>query len=134
MPPQCEAYMLHLTASSWLLPCWSVQGDVSCVLIYLQWGHVGDSCSGLGEEHVGCAGCHLSGLVGDSSPGCWGKSGLGLLVIYSSCVHGESALTSAGASASDPISLSSLVRGKGMDRKLRVLTWGLPYRQLKTVL
>ena len=41
---------------------------------------------------------------------------LGLLISDSSCVHGESTSTSAGASASDSVSLSSLEGGRGMDR------------------
>ena len=58
---------------------------------------------------------------------------LGLHIVDSSCVGGESAMTSAGASdASDPDS-SLLDTGRGMDRKLRVLTWDLPLRQLKAV-
>ena len=59
---------------------------------------------------------------------------LGLLVSDSSCVCGESALTSADASASDPISLLSLESGRGMDRRLKVLTWHIPCRWLKAVL
>ena len=58
---------------------------------------------------------------------------LGLLASDSSCVHGESALTSAGASASDPVSSSLLESGSGMDMRLKVLTWGLPCRWLKAV-
>ena len=38
---------------------------------------------------------------------------LGLLVNDSSCVHRELTLTSAGATACDPISLSLLVSGRG---------------------
>ena len=80
----------------------------------------------LGKECVRCARCCLSGAVGDCTPGHWGESSPGLLVGDSSCVHGESALTSAGVSVSDSVPLLSLVIGRGMDRKLRVLTWGLP--------
>ena len=58
---------------------------------------------------------------------------LGLLAGDSSCMHGESATTSTGASASDPVSSFSLDSGRGMERKFKVLTWGLPCRQLKAV-
>ena len=45
MSPQCEAYVLHLIASPWSLVGWSVQGDVSWVLIHIQQECVDDSCS-----------------------------------------------------------------------------------------
>ena len=58
---------------------------------------------------------------------------LGLHISDSSCVHRESASTSAGVSdASDPDS-SLLDTGREMDRKLRVLTWDLSCRWLKAV-
>ena len=58
---------------------------------------------------------------------------LGLHIGDSSSVCGESAKTSSGASdASDPDS-SLLDTGRGMDRKFRVLTWGLPLRWFKAV-
>ena len=75
---------------------------------------------GLGRGSVGCAGPWFSGPNGDftlvirvslaslglfvTPPLVIGISlALGLLVNDSSCVCGESALTSAGASASDPV-------------------------------
>ena len=58
---------------------------------------------------------------------------LGLHVGDSSYVHGESAMTFAGACDASDSDSSSLDTGRGMDRKLRVLTWGLPCRWLEAV-
>ena len=60
--------------------------------------------------------------------------GLALLVSDSSCWGGESAMTSAGlsdASVLDLVDSSSLDIRRGIDRKLSVLTWGLPLRHLR---
>ena len=82
-----------------------------------------------GRGSVGCTGLWVGHPDGDSTPGCQGESNivglvgdstlvigvslaLSMLVGDSSCVCGESASTSAGASASDPISLSLLVSGR----------------------
>ena len=60
--------------------------------------------------------------------------GLALLVSDSSCVCEESAMTSTGlsdASVLDSLDSSFLDTGRGINRKLSVLTWGLPLRHLR---
>ena len=72
----------------------------------------------LARSPSGILGVILVGLLVSLVIG--GSLALGLHISDSSCVHGESAMTSAGVSdASDPDS-SSLDTGRGMDRKLRV--------------
>ena len=62
---------------------------------------------------------------------------LALVVDDSSCWCGEFAVTSAGlsdASVLDSVSSLSLHIGRGIDRKLSVLTWGVPLRHLRAAL
>ena len=81
----------------------------------------------LNEEAVRHVGCLLGAPVIRMG------LALGLHIGNLSCVCGESATTSACTSdVFDPDS-SSVDTERGMDRKLRVLPWGLPLRQLKAV-
>ena len=62
--------------------------------------------------------------------------GLALLVGDSSCLCGDSATISAwlsDASVLDSFDSSLLDIGRGIDRRLSVLTWGLPLQQLRAV-
>ena len=76
-----------------------------------------------------------AGLVRDITAGHWGVSRPGALVGDTSCWCGESAMTSAGLSDASVLDSSLLDVGRGMDRKLRALTWGLllRWRWLKAV-
>ena len=88
----------------------------------------------LGRWLVWCAAGLVSGLIGDFTSHHWVNLALGLLVSDLSCWCGDSAMTSAGLSNASVTDSSLLDIGRGMDRKLSILTWSLPLRQLRAFL
>ena len=88
----------------------------------------------LSEESIRHPGCHLGRFastpahLGGSGP--WAAYWQFVLCVWRIC---HDFCRCSASDASDPDS-SSLDTGRGMDKKLRVLTWGLPLRWLKAVL
>ena len=135
--PKVSSVVLYLLCSVALALVVSWSGGSLSLLVTPLLGRWASSA--LVTPHQICRESQVSGML-VTPPLVFGRSpASGLLSGYNSRLWGESALSSAvGASFSSESELvgdsSSLLGGRGMDTLLSVLTWGLPWRQLKAAL